>query len=108
VGQPSRITDQLAPRIQRNVERLGLQAGHKLSWELLVNFGQPTPGQAPNFYGLLILTEPSPILGQNLMSLTQFVIFGVTDEALEGFVRQGLANLEAERAKALAAPQPTP
>lgn len=103
MGQPNRISDQLAPRIQKLIERLALQEGDRVSWELTVQVGQPAPNQPPGVYAVLIMVMPSPVLGQHHVSGTQFVALNVSDEALEGFVRQGVEALRSARSDALRA-----
>lgn len=94
-------SDKLVPQIERLIERCDPGEKDRVEFELMFAFGQTNPNMPPGFHALLVMTMPSPIIGQSHLSLTQFTPVGVSDEALERFVREAIENLRAERSKAL-------
>jgi hypothetical protein len=93
----------LAGVVEATLDRIAL--GDDVRFEVILAFGTSPQGQV-SFNALIVLTLPSPILGQHHVSFAQIAAIGVSDEQIEQTVIGVLETARRQQSDALRQAKP--
>lgn len=95
-------SDEVVPMVERALERYDHQGRDSIRFEVMFGVGASGPGTPLAFQAVLLVTMPSPIVGNTIFDVQQVPALHITADQVDAMVQGACERLRAERTRQLA------